>query len=98
MCGIVGIVGQNYNISTNEEKNNIFIAKNICKILDHKYPKNNGSYLDQIMFVKDRPGHDFRYGIDSSKLRKLGWVPKTNFIEGLEKTIEWNIKKIIFKN
>jgi len=48
-----------------------------------------GRSRDFISFVEDRPGHDFRYALDSSKIRELGWCPKTNFDEGLKKTVRW---------
>ena len=66
----------------------------ICNILDRLLPKKNSkSYKDLINFVKDRPGHDFRYAIDSTKINlKLGWYPKESFESGLEKTIKWYIE------
>ena len=71
--------------------------KKICKILNLKIkikPKNIKSFHDLIEYVSDRPGHDFRYGIDATKLRnELGWEPKTKLDEGLEKTIDWYIDK-----
>ena len=65
--------------------------QNICTLLDELKPKKNGnSYLDQITFVKDRLGHDFRYGLNTSKIEnEIGWQPKENFNTGLRKTIEW---------
>ena len=70
-----------YAVSRDEEFSNIEIANKILKILDQ--PK------DLITFVKDRPGHDRRYSVNSSKLRKLGWKPKYTIDEQLEKTIAW---------
>ena len=65
------------------------IATSICKLLDKKLPSNE-SYENLIKFVKDRPGHDKRYAIDSSLIkRELGWKAKNSFEEGLVKTIEW---------
>ena len=90
-----GKVGETYNIGGNNEISNIELVKKICKILNRKIkikPKNIKSFIDLINYVPDRPGHDFRYGIDSSKLRnELGWEPKTKLDEGLEKTIDWYI-------
>ena len=58
-----------------------------------KWPKSK-SYKDQITFVKDRPGHDFRYAIDASKIEnELGWKANENFETGIKKTINWYIKK-----
>ena len=77
-----GKSGNSYNISAENEIDNITIVKKILSILNKKE--------DLIEFVEDRPGHDFRYSLDSSKIRKeLNWSQKTNFDEGLEKTVEW---------
>ena len=63
--------------------------KTICQILDEKYP-NDTPYEHLISFVKDRPGHDIKYSIDSSKIKKdLGWHPKETFDSGLIKTVNW---------
>ena len=68
----------------------------ICKILDKSFPKLNGvSYSKQISFVKDRKSHDYRYAINSNKLRqKMNWKPKITFEKGLNKTIEFYLKKL----
>jgi len=86
-----GKVGQTYNIGGNNEVKNIQVVKMICRILDEIFPRSNGtSYKDLILFVKDRPGHDLRYAIDSSKIKKdLFWRPKETFETGLRKTINW---------
>ena len=77
-----GKSGESYNISANNEIDNITIVKKILEIMD----KPN----DLIEFVEDRPGHDFRYSMDSKKISdELGWKIKTTFEEGLEKTIQW---------
>ena len=88
-----GEIGQTYNIGGNNEIKNIDVIESICDILDHLIPKGNSeSYKNLIHFVQDRPGHDFRYAIDASKLNsKLGWSPKESFQSGLEKTIQWYI-------
>ena len=63
----------------------------ICDLLDELRPRSS-SYREQIKFVTDRPGHDFRYAIDPSKLeRELGWAPRTGFADGLRQTIQWFI-------
>ncbi|MGB2843004.1 MAG: dTDP-glucose 4,6-dehydratase [Halobacteriota archaeon] len=72
--------GEIYNISSGEEKNNLEVVSEIIRIMDKP---------DLIEFVEDRPGHDIRYSLDSSKIRSLGWKPKHNFKEGLKETIEW---------
>ena len=89
-----GKIGETYNIGGNEEKSNLEIVNAICKILDELKPSQSlKTYKDLIKFVDDRPGHDFRYAIDSSKIRnQLGWVPKESFTTGLNKTIHWFIK------
>ena len=84
-----GGIGCNYCIGGNNEKTNIEIAEFICKYLDKRIPMKK-SYKELIKFVKDRPGHDRRYAIDSGLINKeIGWKPKHTFEEGIEKTIEW---------
>lgn len=88
-----GIVGETYNIGGKNERNNLYIANTICEILDDILPKST-SYKNQISFVKDRPGHDFRYAIDASKLEsELGWKADENFETGIIKTVKWYLKK-----
>jgi len=88
-----GISGETYNVGGKNERNNLYIANTICEILDKIYPKEN-SYKAQISFVKDRPGHDFRYAIDASKLEnELGWKADENFESGILKTIQWYLEK-----
>ena len=86
--------GETYNIGGNQEKNNLEIVSTICKILDEKIPSNKiDSYKELITFVEDRPGHDFRYAIDASKIKKhLNWSPHYTFEDGIKKTIDWYIK------
>ncbi len=88
-----GKQGETYNIGGKNEKNNLYIATEICKILDQLLPSEN-SYKKQISFVSDRPGHDYRYAIDASKLeRELAWQADENFESGILKTIEWYLEK-----
>jgi dTDP-glucose 4,6-dehydratase len=88
-----GKTSETYNIGGRNERNNLYIATTICEILDKINPKSN-SYKDQISFVTDRPGHDFRYAIDASKIEsELGWKAEENFESGIEKTIRWYLKK-----
>ncbi len=91
-----GKKGETYNIGGKNEIKNIQVVTQICDILDDIYPKKNGgSYSDQISFIEDRLGHDYRYGLDISKIENdLGWTPKENFDSGINKTIEWYLKKI----
>ena len=86
-----GEIGETYNIGGDEEKTNLEIVNTICNILDKKIPLHNGlSYNDSITYVKDRPGHDFRYAIDSTKIKnKLNWKPKHKFEDAIIKTIDW---------
>tara|TARA_Y100000590_G_scaffold298300_1_gene336291 strand:- start:2931 stop:3998 length:1068 start_codon:yes stop_codon:yes gene_type:complete len=89
-----GIIGETYNIGGNNEIKNIDIVNQICSTLDNIKPRSNGkSYSKLISYVEDRPGHDFRYAIDASKIKNnLGWEPKENFETGINKTINWYLK------
>jgi len=86
-----GTIGETYNIGGNNEISNIDIVNTICSILDELKPRSGGkSYNNLITFVTDRPGHDFRYAIDATKINnKLGWSPKETFASGIRKTIQW---------
>ena len=90
-----GKPGETYNIGGSCEKNNLEVVSEICKILDSIKPKQDGSsYKEQIEFVKDRLGHDFRYSLDTSKIKKdFNWKPKESFSSGLEKTVQWYLDK-----
>lgn len=89
-----GIPGESYNIGGHNEKTNLEVVTNICKILDEIMPRNDGiSYNTQIKFVSDRPGHDARYAIDPTKIMsELGWKPTETFDTGLRKTIKWYLE------
>jgi dTDP-glucose 4,6-dehydratase len=85
-----GRPGETYNIGGNGERTNIEVVQQICALLDQAHPPGRGSHADLIEFVKDRPGHDRRYAIDSAKVRKeLGWRPQESFESGIEKTVRW---------
>jgi dTDP-glucose 4,6-dehydratase len=85
-----GIPGETYNIGGDNEWKNIDIVNLLCTIMDEKLGREQGSSQKLITFVSDRLGHDKRYAIDSSKLKKeLGWRPTLTFKEGIEKTIDW---------
>jgi dTDP-glucose 4,6-dehydratase len=86
-----GRVGETYNIGGLNERPNLEIVNRICSTLDRKSPRADGkSYAAQITFVADRPGHDRRYAIDSTKIRReLGWSPNEDFETGIEKTVDW---------
>ncbi|MDR2352623.1 MAG: dTDP-glucose 4,6-dehydratase [Deltaproteobacteria bacterium] len=86
-----GKVGESYNIGGNSEKTNIEVVRLCCELLDKKRPRGeNDTYLSLISHVKDRPGHDKRYAIDSSKIEEtLGFKPNVTFEEGISQTIDW---------
>jgi dTDP-glucose 4,6-dehydratase len=86
-----GQVGEIYNIGGWNEKTNLDVVRTLCAILDELKPRDDGlSYVKQITFVKDRPGHDNRYAIDASKLeRELCWKPTESFETGIRKTVQW---------
>ena len=85
-----GKTGETYNIGGNNEWKNIDLIKLLCKIMDDKLLRKEGTSEKLITYVKDRAGHDLRYAIDSSKLQnELGWSPSLIFEEGLEKTVDW---------
>jgi dTDP-glucose 4,6-dehydratase len=89
-----GRAGETYNIGGGAERANIDLVNTICGMLDRAVPRKGGAkYAELISFVTDRPGHDRRYAIDSSKLaRELGWTPRENFESGLKKTVDWYIE------
>jgi dTDP-glucose 4,6-dehydratase len=90
-----GEVGQTYNIGGHNEKQNIEVVETICTILDEIKPKKKARYDTQISFVTDRPGHDWRYAIDASKIDKeLGWTPEETFDSGIRKTVNWYLDNI----
>lgn len=85
------VPGEFYNVGGNCEKNNLEVVGAVVKILDKECPRSDGkSYSEQITFVKDRPGHDLRYAIDASKIKKeLRWSPSFNFDQGIRDTVLW---------
>jgi dTDP-glucose 4,6-dehydratase len=85
-----GVLGQVYNIGGNNEWRNIDIVNLVCDLLDAKLGRAPGENRQLITFVKDRPGHDRRYAIDASKMRReLGWEPSYTFERGIAETIDW---------
>ena len=90
-----GIAGETYNIGGRNERDNLYIVNTICDILDEIKPSSH-SYKEQITFVTDRPGHDFRYAIDASKIENnLGWKADENFETGIKKTVNWYLNKYL---
>lgn len=86
-----GAPGESYMVGGRSERTNLAVVETICDTLNRIRPRADGrSYREQISFVADRPGHDFRYAIDASKLeRELGWAPQESFESGIDKTIRW---------
>jgi len=85
-----GRPGQKYNLGGAAETSNLELARRVCALLDEVAPRSTGSYADLLTFVADRPGHDFRYAIDSAKAEaELGWVRDETLDSGLRKTVNW---------
>ena len=86
-----GRVGETYNIGGDAERENLHVVRSICALLDARRPLADGHPRESLIrFVKDRPGHDRRYAIDSGRLqRELGWAPTVRFEEGIERTVDW---------
>lgn len=84
-----GRLGETYNIGGNAEAQNIQIVRRVCALLDERHPEQ-APHDRLITFVTDRPGHDFRYAIDASKIRdELDWEPTLTIDEGLSRTVDW---------
>jgi dTDP-glucose 4,6-dehydratase len=89
-----GQPGEVYNIGGGAEMKNLDLVNTLCALLDDASPRTGGSYAGLISFVKDRPGHDRRYAIDSRKIqRELGWRPAESFASGLRKTVRWYLEQ-----
>jgi dTDP-glucose 4,6-dehydratase len=88
-----GVIGETYNIGGHNEQTNLHVVKTLCTLLDEMCPNKLNSiqsYKELITFVADRPGHDYRYAIDASKIQhELGWAPQETFETGLRKTVQW---------
>jgi dTDP-glucose 4,6-dehydratase len=86
-----GRLGETYNVGGNAEQTNITVVKTICALLDARQPLADGCHRESLItYVKDRPGHDRRYAIDASKLkRELGWQPSQTFETGMAQTVDW---------
>jgi dTDP-glucose 4,6-dehydratase len=93
-----GKIGETYNIGGWNEKTNLDVVNSICNILDELKPRSDSkSYVEQITFIQDRPGHDRRYAIDAGKIqRELGWRPVETFDTGIRKTVQWYLDNPIW--
>lgn len=88
-----GIEGEKYNVGGFNEWKNIDLVHLLCRIMDKKLGRPEGTSAGLITYVKDRPGHDHRYAIDAGRIsRELGWKPSLQFEEGLEKTVDWYLQ------
>ncbi len=94
-----GRVGETYNVGGDSEMRNIDVVHMICDLVDELAPRagtvegGGGSRRDLIAYVTDRPGHDLRYAVDASKIkRELGWAPQESFASGLRKTVAWYLE------
>ena len=89
-----GRVGETYNIGGASEMTNLEVVHTLCAMLDAARPRKSGRYADLITLVKDRPGHDRRYAMDTAKIeRELGWRPRESFASGMQKTVDWYLGK-----
>jgi dTDP-glucose 4,6-dehydratase len=85
-----GRLGETYNVGGTAERRNLDVVKRVCAILDELRPRTSGRREALINFVTDRPGHEWRYAMDTRKIeRELGWRPQESFESGLRKTVEW---------
>ena len=98
-----GRIGETYNIGGDNEMSNYAVVTKICEILEElspEKPEGLGSYSELISYVEDRPGHDFRYAIDATKIKKeLDWYPEETFNSGMYKTVHWYLNnKVWYEN
>ncbi|MBS0457822.1 MAG: dTDP-glucose 4,6-dehydratase [Proteobacteria bacterium] len=93
-----GRVGETYNVGGDAEKPNLAVVKTICALLDTRSPLPDGRPHEALItYVKDRPGHDRRYAIDASKLkRELGWQPTVDFEAGIAQTVDWYLDNAVW--
>jgi dTDP-glucose 4,6-dehydratase len=90
-----GDAGETYNIGGSAERTNLEVVRTLCALLDRLAPRTAGSHADLITYVKDRPGHDRRYAMDTTRVRAaLGWSPRETFETGLERTVRWYLEHL----
>ena len=89
-----GKTGETYNVGSSDELTNLDVARRVCEALDELEPRSDGaSHGDRITLVDDRPGHDFRYALDASRIANdLGWQPRHSLDEALHETVRWYIE------
>ena len=89
-----GRLGETYNVGGRSEMKNLDVVHHLCDLLDALRPRSDGaSYRTQIRFVTDRPGHDRRYAIDSTRIAgELGWTPEESFLSGMRRTVSWYLE------
>jgi dTDP-glucose 4,6-dehydratase len=93
-----GKVGESYNIGGDNQPTNLEIVKTICQIMD-EFEQTNAPHARLIKYVKDRPGHDRRYAMNTKKIQsELGWKPTNKLLEGLHKTVKWYLENISWLN
>ncbi len=89
-----GRTGETYNIGGSSERTNLEVVNTLCALLDEARPRKSGRYAQLVSLVKDRPGHDRRYAMDTAKIeRELGWRPQESFETGMRKTVDWYLGK-----
>lgn len=87
-----GVQGEVYNIGSGQEISNVELIKQLIESFAEYIKEPMEAFLDNIVFVKDRPGHDFRYALDTSKIRSLGWTPQFDLKKGLSATLAWYLQ------
>jgi dTDP-glucose 4,6-dehydratase len=88
-----GRPGRTYNIGGGAERDNLSLVRQVCRLLDRMKPRSAGRYEELITFVPDRPGHDLRYAMDTTRIRaEIGWSPSIGFEDGLERTVAWYLQ------
>ena len=88
-----GRPGRTYNIGGGAERDNLSLVRQVCRLLDRMTPRSAGPYEELITFVPDRPGHDLRYAMDTTRIRdEIGWSPVIGFEDGLERTVAWYLQ------